>query len=68
MELPIYRGRQLPQIWIEGDLFVIESDSFRYEINTTNDRKAKRSDPLLLLFKLCRRMKPEAIKSTYCSV
>ena len=65
MELPIYKGRQLPQIWIEGEAFIVESPSFRYVIQLENNRVG---DPVKLLFKLCRRMKTEAIKSTYCSV
>ena len=53
-DLPIYK-KQLPQIWMEDDKFIIESSSFRYVIE----------DDLKLLFKLCRRFKSEAIKQTY---
>ena len=54
IDFPIYK-KQLPQIWMENDKFIIESDSFRYVIE----------DDLKLLFKLCRRFKSEAIKQTY---
>ena len=53
-DFPIYK-KQLPQIWMEDDKFIIESSSFRYVIE----------DDLKLLFKLCRRFKSEAIKQTY---
>ena len=46
----------MPQIWIEGDSFIVESSSFRYQIN---------SEKLDVLLKLCRRMKADAIRSTY---
>ena len=65
VDLPVYKGRQLPQIWIEDGSFVVESAEFRYVIQLENNRVG---DPVKLLFKLCRRMKTEAIKSTYCSV
>ena len=53
-DFPIYK-KQLPQIWMEDDKFIIESSSFRYVIE----------DDLKLLFKLCRRFKSDAIKQTY---
>ena len=53
-DFPIYK-KQLPQVWLEDDNFIIESSSFRYVIK----------DDLKLLFKLCRRFKSEAIKQTY---
>ncbi len=53
-DFPIYK-KQLPQIWMEDDKFIIESSSFRYVIE----------DDLKLLFKLCRRFKADAIKQTY---
>ncbi len=53
-DFPIYK-KQLPQIWIEDDYFIIESPSFRYVI----------CDDLKLLFKLCRRFKSDAINQTY---
>ena len=53
-DFPIYK-KQLPQVWLEDDKFIIESSSFRYVIE----------DDLKLLFKLCRRFKSEAIKQTY---
>ena len=46
----------MPQIWIEADLFIIESSNFRYQIN---------SEKLDVLLRLCRRMKADAIRSTY---
>ena len=54
VDFPIYK-KQLPQIWLEDDKFIIESDSFRYVI----------ADDLKLLFKLCRRFKTDAINQTY---
>ncbi len=54
IDFPIYK-KQLPQIWLENDNFIIESSSFRYVI----------ADDLKLLFKLCRRFKSQAIKQTY---
>jgi hypothetical protein len=53
-DFPIYK-KQLPQVWLEGDKFIIESDSFRYVI----------ADDLKLLFKLCRKFKTDAIAQTY---
>jgi len=53
-DFPIYK-KQLPQVWLEDDKFIIESDSFRYVIK----------DDLKLLFKLCRRFKSDAIAQTY---
>ena len=54
LNVPIYK-KQLPQIWMEDDKFIIESSSFRYVIE----------DDLKLLFKLCRRFKSQAIKQKY---
>ena len=54
IDFPIYK-KQLPQVWLENDNFIIESSSFKYVIK----------DDLKLLFKLCRRFKSEAIKQTY---
>ena len=54
LNVPIYK-KQLPQIWLEDDHFIIESSSFRYVI----------TDDLKLLFKLCRRFKSDAINQTY---
>ena len=56
-DFPIYK-KKLPQIWMENDKFIIESDSFRYVI----------ADDLKLLFKLCRRFKTDAIKQTYVTI
>jgi hypothetical protein len=56
-DFPIYK-KQLPQVWLEDDKFIIESDSFRYVI----------ADDLKLLFKLCRRFKSDAIAQTYALV
>ncbi len=53
-DFPIYK-KQLPQVWLEDDKFIIESDSFCYVIK----------DDLKLLFKLCRRFKSDAIAQTY---
>ena len=55
LDCPDYK-KALPQIWIEDDYYVIQSPDFNYRIN---------SDCLKLLFKLCRRMKSDAIQSTY---
>ena len=63
-DFPIYK-KPLPQIWIEDDHFIIESDSFRYSIKTSNHSRNKNSDPLAVLFKLVRRMKADAIAATY---
>ena len=46
----------MPQVWIDGDSFIIESSNFRYQIN---------SEKLDVLLRLCRRMKADAIRSTY---
>ena len=54
LNVPIYK-KQLPQVWLENDHFIIESSSFRYVI----------TDDLKLLFKLCRRFKSDAINQTY---
>tara|TARA_B100001093_G_scaffold506139_1_gene564582 strand:+ start:778 stop:948 length:171 start_codon:yes stop_codon:yes gene_type:complete len=48
--------KPLPQIWIENNQFIIESASFRYCINTENEK---------VLFKLCRKMSTETTASTY---
>ncbi len=56
-DFPIYK-KQLPQIWIEDDYFIIESSSFRYVIK----------DDLKLLFKLCRRFKSDTIKKSYYAI
>ena len=63
-DFPIYK-KPLPQIWIEDDHFIIESDSFRYSIKTSNNSRYKNADPLAVLFKLVRRMKADAIAATY---
>ena len=63
-DFPIYK-KPLPQIWIEDDHFIIESDSFRYSIKTSNSSRHKNADPLAVLFKLVRRMKADAIAATY---
>ena len=65
--LPVYTKR-LPQIWIEDDQYVIESSTFKYVISTANKGKRKSSEPLKVLFSLCRRMKTDAIESTYQAV
>ena len=62
--LPVFT-KPLPQIWIENNQFIIESESFRYSIQTETTSKFKNKDPLTVLFKLCRRMKQDAIASTY---
>ena len=64
IDAPVY-NKPLPQIWIEDDNFIIESNSFRYCISAVNKRGYKSSDPLKLLFKLCRRMTKDSIDSTY---
>ena len=64
MDFPIHK-KPLPQIWIEDDHFVIESETFRYVINASNRCRRKSGDPVAVLFKLCRRMKPDAIAATY---
>ena len=56
-DFPIYK-KQLPQVWLEDDKFIIESSSFRYVI----------ADDLKLLFKLCRRFKADAIAQTYATI
>ena len=53
-DFPIYK-KQLPQVWLEDDKFIIESSSFRYVI----------ADDLKLLFKLCRKFKTDTIAQTY---
>jgi len=59
------RTKRLPQIWIEGDLYIIESSTFKYAIGTTNKQKRKSSDPLKVLLRLCKRMDAAAIEATY---
>tara|TARA_B100001059_G_C17824297_1_gene580360 strand:+ start:562 stop:768 length:207 start_codon:yes stop_codon:yes gene_type:complete len=66
-DLPVYT-KQLPQIWIENDQYIIESSTFKYVINTANKGKRKRSEPLKVLFNLCKRMKTDAIEATYQAV
>ena len=56
-DFPIYK-KQLPQVWLEDDKFIIESSSFRYVI----------ADDLKLLFKLCRKFKTDAIAQTYATI
>lgn len=65
--LPVYTKR-LPQIWIEDDQFIIESSTFKYVVGTVNKRGRKSSEPLKLLFKLCNRMKTDAIEATYQAI
>ena len=60
--------KQLPQIWIEDNQYIIESPTFRYVISTVNKQGRKSSEPLKLLFKLCKRMKADAIADTYKSI
>ena len=55
-EFPIYK-KQLPQVWLENGIFIIESSSFKYVIK----------DDLKLLFKLCRKFKTDAIEQTYAT-
>jgi len=62
-DFPIYK-KQLPQIWLEDDKFIIESSSFRYVIDARGDWNVNKDD-LKLLFKLCRRFKSDAINQTY---
>ncbi len=62
-DFPIYK-KQLPQIWLEDDKFIIESSSFRYVIDAGGDWNVNKDD-LKLLFKLCRRFKSDAIAQTY---
>jgi len=57
VDFPIHK-KQLPQIWLEDDHFIIESSSFRYVIK----------DDLKLLFKLCRKFKTDAIAQTYATI
>lgn len=60
--------KRLPQIWIEDDEFIIEAPSFKYTLSTVNKRGRKSSEPLKLLFRLCKRMKTDAINETYKSI
>ena len=62
-DFPIYK-KQLPQIWLEDDKFIIESSSFRYVVDARGDWDVNKDD-LKLLFKLCRRFKTDAIAQTY---
>ena len=64
IDSPIYK-KKLPQVWIEGDNFIIESSTFRYVIKTHTTSKKKKLQPLNLLFAICRKMNPESIESTY---
>lgn len=64
LDCPDYT-KALPQIWIEDDHYVIQSADFSYRINCLSPTPFKCRDPLHLLFKLCRRMKADAIQSTY---
>ena len=65
-EFPVYK-KQLPQIWIEGDNFIIESPTFRYVIKTHSTSKKKREQPLNILFALCKKMDTKSINSTYAN-
>ena len=62
------RTKRLPQIWIEDDHYIIESSTFRYAISTVNKQKRKTSEPLKILFRLCRSMKADAIEATYQAI
>ena len=62
-DFPIYK-KQLPQIWLEDDKFIIESSSFRYVVDARGDWDVNKDD-LKLLFKLCRKFKTDAIAQTY---
>ena len=65
-EFPVYK-KQLPQIWIEDDNFIIESETFRYVIHTETSSKKKRKQPLNILFALCKKMDSNSINSTYAN-
>lgn len=65
-EFPVYK-KQLPQIWIEGDNFIVESPTFRYVIKTHTTSKKKREQPLNILFALCKKMDTKSINSTYAN-
>ena len=65
-DFPIYK-KQLPQIWLEDDKFIIESSSFRYVVDARGDWDVNKDD-LKLLFKLCRRFKTDAIAQTYATI
>ena len=65
--LPVYTKR-LPQIWIEDDQYIIESSTFKYVVSTANKSRRKTSEPLKVLFRLCRCMKSDAIEATYQAV
>ena len=65
-EFPVYK-KQLPQIWIEDGNFIIESPTFRYVVSTTNKQKRKSSEPLKVLFALCKKMDANSIQSTYAN-
>ena len=65
-EFPVYK-KQLPQIWIEDDNFIIESPTFRYVIRTHTTSNKKKHQPLNILFALCKRMDNNAIESTYAN-
>jgi len=65
LDCPDYK-KALPQIWIEDDHYVIQSPDFNYRISTVPYRhRRKVLDPITVLFKLCRKMKSNAIQSTY---
>lgn len=63
-DFPVYTKR-LPQIWIEDGQYIIESSTFKYVVSTANKQNRKSSEPLKVLFSLCRRMKTDAIEATY---
>jgi len=65
-DFPIYK-KQLPQIWLEDDKFIIESSSFRYVVDARGDWDVNKDD-LKLLFKLSRRFKTDAIAQTYATL
>ena len=65
-EFPVYK-KQLPQIWIEDDNFIIESPTFRYVIKTHTTSKKKRAQLLNILFALCKRMDADSIELTYAN-
>jgi hypothetical protein len=65
-DFPIYNKR-LPQIWIEDDQYIIESSTFKYVVSTANKQKRKSSEPLKVLFNLCRRMGTDAINESFDS-
>ena len=67
LDCPDY-NKALPQIWIEDEHYVIQSPDFNYRISTVPTKRPysrKVLDPITVLFKLCRKMKSDAIQSTY---